>query len=67
MAMLHAVPRRPVYLFVLEANHDARRFYDRIGGDVAEQGRHTEPDGSEVAVLRYVWADPAAVITGTGR
>lgn len=65
-AMLHAVPRRPVYLYVLEANHDARHFYDRIGGEVVEQGRHTEPDGSEVAVLRYVWASPAAVVAGAG-
>lgn len=64
-AMQNAVPRRPLYLFVLEGNHAARRFYERIGGIPVEQGRHTEPDGSEVPVLRYVWDSPAALISAT--
>ncbi|MCW6510654.1 GNAT family N-acetyltransferase [Lichenifustis flavocetrariae] len=63
--MLHALPRRPATLYVLEANAAARRFYDRIGGVVVEQGRKTEPDGSEVAVLRYAWPTPSALIEGT--
>lgn len=63
-AMQHAVPRRPAYLYVLEGNHAARGFYQRIGGRVVEQGRHVEPDGSEVAVLRFVWDSPAALIAG---
>jgi ribosomal protein S18 acetylase RimI-like enzyme len=64
-SMLHALPRRPAYLYVLELNHAARRFYDRIGGIAAERGRKTEPDGSDVAVLRYVWLTPAALMAGT--
>jgi ribosomal protein S18 acetylase RimI-like enzyme len=63
-AMLHAVPRRPAYLFVIEANHAARAFYDRIEGHPADRGRHTEPDGSEVPVLRYTWDSPAALVAG---
>lgn len=64
-AMLHALPRRPAYLNALESNHAARGFYERIGGIVAEHGRSVEPDGSQVAVVRYVWPDPAALIAGT--
>jgi ribosomal protein S18 acetylase RimI-like enzyme len=61
-AMLHAIPQRPAYLYVLEGNHAARAFYERIGGRVVEQGRHVEPDGSEVAVLRFVWDNAGALI-----
>ena len=63
-AMLHALPRRPVYLTVLVANTAAQAFYDRIGGMVAEELRTTEPDGSKLAVLRYIWPSPAALIDG---
>ena len=63
--MLHALPRRPAYLDALESNHAARGFYERVGGIAAEHGRSVEPDGSRVAVLRYVWPSPAALIAGT--
>lgn len=64
-AMLHALPRRSAYLDALESNHAARGFYERIGGMVAEHGRSIEPDGSQVAVVRYVWPSPAALIAGS--
>lgn len=64
-AMHHAVPRRPAYLFVLEVNAAARGFYERIGGRGVEHLRHQEPDGSQVAAMRYVWDSAAALIAGT--
>jgi ribosomal protein S18 acetylase RimI-like enzyme len=64
-AMLFAVPRRPVYLTVLDSNHPARAFYARIGGKVVEEARKTEPDGSDHLVLRVAWDSPAALIAGT--
>lgn len=64
-AMHHDVPRRPAYLFVLEANAAARGFYERIGGRAVEHLRHQEPDGSQVAAMRYVWDSAAALIAGT--
>lgn len=64
-AMLHALPRRPAYLFVLESNDAARAFYERVGAVAAEHGRIVEPDGSQLAVLRYTWSSPAALIAGT--
>ena len=64
-AMAHALPRRPVYLFVFDSNKAAQGFYDRIGGVVAERGRETQPDGSAHLVLRYIWPSPAALIAGT--
>lgn len=63
-ALQHDIPRRPLYLFVLLANTAAQSFYDRIGGTVAERLTSTEPDGSQVPVLRYVWSSPAALIAG---
>jgi ribosomal protein S18 acetylase RimI-like enzyme len=63
--MLYAVPRRPVHLTVLDSNHAARAFYARIGGQIVEEGRKTEPDGSDHLVLRVAWDSPAALIAGT--
>ena len=56
--LVHIQSRRPVYLYVLDANQAAQAFYGRIGGEPVEQGRKTEPDGSECAVIRYVWGSP---------
>lgn len=64
-AMLHALPRRPAFLYVLEANHAACRFYERIGGTLTGRGRKTEADGSDVAVLRYMWATPDLLVDAT--
>src|ERR1700709_817210 len=54
-AMQHALPRGPVYLFALASNHAARAFYERLGGTLEGEERKTEPDGSSVLAVRYVW------------
>ena len=64
--LLHQLPRRPIYLTVLESNLPARAFYRRIGGETAEHLVQTVPDGSQVPVLRIAWASPAALAEGTG-
>lgn len=60
--LVQASPRRPIYLYVLEANQGARAFYDRIGGTPVEHGRKIEPDGSECSVIRYAWDCPAKLL-----
>jgi ribosomal protein S18 acetylase RimI-like enzyme len=51
-----------MYLWVLEANHGARRFYERLGGANTESDAWSPPDGSTLPCLRYVWPDLAALI-----
>lgn len=59
-----AHPGLGVYLHVLEPNAAARRFYERIGGHVAERGVWKALDGGEVPELRIVWTDGAALAAG---
>jgi GNAT superfamily N-acetyltransferase len=49
------VPGTPLHLTVIEANVDARRFYDRLGGIVVERMMREVGPGTELAVLRYRW------------
>ena len=60
--LVQASPGRPIHLYVLEANHAARGFYDRLGGEPVEHGRKLEPDGSECSVIRYAWPSPARLL-----
>lgn len=55
-------PRIGMYLWVLEANHGARRFYDRLGGINKEHDTWSAPDGSTLPCLRYVWPDLVTVM-----
>jgi GNAT superfamily N-acetyltransferase len=50
------------YLWVLEANAPARRFYERHGATNAEKRIHEPPGGGTVSALRYVWPVPRALI-----
>jgi len=50
-----------LYLWVVDRNTAARRFYDRLGGVDAGGDVWVPPDGTQVPVRRYVWA-PAAVM-----
>ncbi len=50
-------PGLGMYLWVLEANQGARRFYERMGGINAERDTWAPPDGSTLPCLRYVWHD----------
>jgi ribosomal protein S18 acetylase RimI-like enzyme len=61
-ALERAAPAKPVHLSVLEANHPARHFYARLGGEAFEQCWTVVPDGSEVGVLHIRWPSPAHLI-----
>ena len=44
-----------LYLWVLEQNHRARRFYEKAGGVPAGSVVSSMPDGQRVATLRFHW------------
>ena len=46
-----------LYLWVLEANHAAIRFYQRMGGVAADTELWEPPGGGKVQTLRYVWSE----------
>jgi GNAT superfamily N-acetyltransferase len=48
-------PELEVYLWVLEVNADARRFYERIGGRSAGVSTMETHGGAVVRSCRYVW------------
>jgi GNAT superfamily N-acetyltransferase len=48
-------PGRPMHLWVIEGNAQARRFYDRQGGEVVERQIQELTAGILVPALRYVW------------
>ena len=64
--LLSALPRRPVYLYVLEANEAARGFYRRMGGESVEALVDTLPDGGRLPVLRVAWPSVAALVDRVG-
>ena len=44
-----------IYLWVFEANHRTRTFYERLGANVVERTVTNAPGGGEVAEWRYAW------------
>jgi len=47
------------YLWVLEVNSSARRFYERVGGQNAGVSTKESHGGSVVRSCRYTWSRPA--------
>lgn len=56
-------PGQGAYLWVLESNLAAVRFYERVGGSVAGRDMWTPPDGSALPKLRYVWSNAEALLS----
>ena len=54
-------PQWPMHLFVFEANHPARRFYEALGGKVVEQYAQKTPAGVVVPSLRFLWQKPSTI------
>jgi GNAT superfamily N-acetyltransferase len=50
-----AYPGQGLFLWVLEQNIPARRFYERLGAIDAGAGSWDPPGGGSVTVLRYAW------------
>lgn len=56
-------PTRPLYLWVLDANEPAKRFYARLGAEFAEQETEVLPFGNvALPKWRCVWRDPAVLL-----
>lgn len=51
-----------VYLWALDANAPARRFYERLGGRLAETEQHELPGGTIGASCRYAWESAEALL-----
>jgi predicted N-acetyltransferase YhbS len=70
----HAVIGRGtgLYLWVLDQNVDAQRFYEALGAKCVEEASVSPPGGvagrlrGSPMKLRYAWADPAALLTTDG-
>lgn len=50
------------YLWVIEQNSRARRFYAKAGGVEVERAILAMPDGSKVAEMRCHWPNPAILL-----
>jgi ribosomal protein S18 acetylase RimI-like enzyme len=51
-----------LYLWALERNYGARRFYERAGAIAAGSEEHLMPDGQRLVAMRYHWPDPATLV-----
>ena len=54
--------RTGLYLWVLEQNNGARKFYERAGGVLAGSVVHSMADGQSVVALRYCWSTPSSLL-----
>ena len=48
-------PGTPLHLTVIEANLQARAFYERVGGTIVEREIKEVIPGTRLAILRYRW------------
>ncbi len=53
-----------MYLWVFEANSEARKFYEVLGGKVVEEKLASVAGNVERKVLRYFWKDISRLIKG---
>jgi GNAT superfamily N-acetyltransferase len=61
-AVLTRGRHRALYLWVLEGNTRAQRFYEARGGVCAGREVWQPPGGGSAVGLRYVWADPSVLL-----
>lgn len=53
---------QPLFLWVLDANEPAKRFYARMGAEFAEQGMADIFGGAQIPEWRCVWRDPSVLL-----
>jgi len=51
-----------VYLWVMQRNMRARRFYDRLGGTEVARRERADPSGGNVLHCRYAWRAPIDLV-----
>ena len=54
--------RQPLFLWVLDANEAAKRFYARLGAEFTDQAMSTPFDGQPKLKWRCVWRDPSTLL-----
>ncbi|MGM9482187.1 GNAT family N-acetyltransferase [Roseateles sp. NT4] len=54
---------QPLFLWVLDANEPAKRFYARMGAEFTDQGMSTPFGGTSLPKWRCVWRDPQALLS----
>lgn len=65
-AIAHAAaPARPLYLFVLDGNFRAARFYEALGARFVESLWDDHVPGMRILDHRYRWRDAASLLTRT--
>ncbi len=55
-------PQHHFYLWVLDANHSSRAFYEKIGGRSVEKANLDTPGGGFADCWRVVWADAGVLL-----
>jgi GNAT superfamily N-acetyltransferase len=55
---------KQMHLWVFEANHQARKFYDALGGEVVEKKLESVAGNVEREILRYFWRGLHKLATG---
>jgi GNAT superfamily N-acetyltransferase len=60
--ILDKADSQKMYLWVFKLNEDARRVYDRLGGENFETAEKQIEDGSKAQVCRYVWQDVSILL-----
>lgn len=58
----HQHPHSGLYLWVFAANVQAIRFYERLGGQLADEKMEMDFGDKPVRSLRYVWKDVASIL-----
>jgi GNAT superfamily N-acetyltransferase len=51
-----------LHLWAYEKNLEARRFYERLGGQNTALVNEPAPDGAQLNAVRYSWSDVSALI-----
>ena len=51
-----------LYLWVIEQNQRARKFYERAGAEVVGSASNSMPDGQKVVAIRCYWNDPTTLV-----
>ena len=70
--LMHAVaswcmriqPDLGIYLWVLQSNLAAQKFYERLGARNVESAVWQSPDGGAVPEFRFVWPNAGALLAG---
>lgn len=64
--LMRRAPHCGVYLWVIEQNDGARRFYERAGASIVGSRANQMPDGQSIVAHRCHWCSPDLLIENDG-